>query len=46
MRAKQRGATLVEINLDPTDISPMADYVFREPSGQILPRLVGAAGAE
>lgn len=44
VRAKRRGATLVEINLDPTDISPLADYVFREPSGQILPRLVGEEG--
>jgi NAD-dependent deacetylase len=39
-RAKDTGATVVEINKDPTPLTPLADYSFRGKAGEILPALV------
>jgi NAD-dependent deacetylase len=39
-RALRSGATVIEINPAPTDLSPLADHVLRGPSGTLLPRLV------
>lgn len=41
--ARNRGAALVEINLEPTPLTPKADFVFQGKSGEILPELVKAA---
>lgn len=38
--AKENGATLVEINPEETEKSYLADYIFREKSGAVLPRIV------
>ncbi len=38
--AKQHGATLVEINPDPTPLSGLADFYFPAKSGELLPQLV------
>ncbi len=43
--AKRAGATLVEVNPESTPVTPLADFVFQEPSGQLLPRLVEACRA-
>jgi NAD-dependent deacetylase len=40
-RAKDCGAIVIEINKDPTPLSPLADYSFLGKAGQILPELVG-----
>lgn len=40
-RAKDCGAIVIEINKDPTPLSPFADYSFLGKAGQILPELVG-----
>jgi NAD-dependent deacetylase len=40
--AKNKGAVLVEINLEPTPLTPKADYFFQGKSGEILPKLVKA----
>lgn len=37
--AKQHGATLVEINLDETPISSLADFSWRSKAGEFLPEL-------
>jgi NAD-dependent deacetylase len=42
--AKQRGAYLVEINVQETELSTYADEVLLGPSGEILPRLLTATG--
>jgi NAD-dependent deacetylase len=39
-RAKRRGAKLAIINRDETPLDSVADYVIREPSGAVLPRIV------
>ena len=39
-RAKEHGALVVEINKDPTPLTPMADYSFIAKAEEILPRLV------
>lgn len=41
--AKRAGATIVEINPNPTPLSDVADYVLRGPAGVVLPALVAAA---
>ena len=41
--AKSAGATIVEINPNPTPLSDAADYVLRAPAGAVLPALVAAA---
>lgn len=38
--AKSRGATLVEINPEPTPVSEYADFTLYGPAGEILPELV------
>lgn len=38
--ARDAGATLVEINPDPTEISATLDYALAGPSGEVLPALV------
>lgn len=37
------GATLVEVNPEPTPLTPHADYVLREPAGEALAELLDAA---
>jgi NAD-dependent deacetylase len=41
--AKKAGARIVEINIDETPATPMADASFRAPAGEVLPQLVPAA---
>jgi NAD-dependent deacetylase len=38
--AKQRGAYLVEINLEPSEISYLCDITFKGKAGEILPKIV------
>lgn len=38
--AHNRGAVVVEINAEPTPLTPKANYVLQGKSGEILPRLV------
>ena len=38
--ARNRGAVVVEINAEPTPLTPKADYVLHGKSGEILPQLV------
>jgi NAD-dependent deacetylase len=44
--ALERGATVVEINPNPTDFTRHATHALRGPSGQVLPALVKAAWSE
>jgi len=37
--AKERGAVIVEINAEPTPLTPSADFFFQGSSGKILPQL-------
>lgn len=39
--ARQNGAVVVEINLDPTPLTPHVDFALHGKSGEILPELVG-----
>jgi NAD-dependent deacetylase len=39
--ALRRGATVIEINPGPTDLSPRANLVLRGPSGVLLPAVLG-----
>jgi NAD-dependent deacetylase len=39
-RAKNNGAIVIEINRDPTPLTPLADYSFRGKAGEILPALM------
>lgn len=39
-RAKDSGATVIEINKDPTPLSSLADYSFLGTAGEILPQFV------
>jgi NAD-dependent deacetylase len=39
-RAKECGAIVIEINKDPTPLTPLADHSFLGKAGEILPRLV------
>lgn len=41
-RAKNNGAIVIEINKDPTPLTPLADYSFAGKAGEILPHLVAA----
>ncbi len=41
--ARNRGAVVVEINLEPTPLTPKCDYAFHGKSGEILPLLVQSA---
>ena len=38
--AKQSGATVIEINLEPTAFSAMVDFSFQAPAGELLPKLL------
>jgi NAD-dependent deacetylase len=40
--AHNRGATVVEVNAEPTPLTPKADYFLQGRSGEILPQLVRA----
>jgi len=40
MEAKRNGACLVEINLEPTSLTAVADFAFQGKSGEILPQIV------
>jgi NAD-dependent deacetylase len=42
MLAQERGATVVEINPNPTALTPRVDYMLRGSSGTMLPALVDA----
>jgi len=42
--AKQRGATVIEVNPEPTPISPLVDISLQGKAGEILPALVAALG--
>ncbi|MBI4169261.1 MAG: NAD-dependent deacylase, partial [Acidobacteria bacterium] len=39
--AKRHGACLVEINVEPTPLSSLADEVIQGPAGAVLPDLLG-----
>jgi NAD-dependent deacetylase len=41
--AHNRGAMVVEINLEPTPLTPKADHFLQGKSGEVLPELVKAA---
>ncbi len=43
VEAVRHGATLVEVNLEPTPVTPFAHYVLTGPAGTVLPALVRAA---
>ena len=40
--ARRHGAYLVEINIEPTPLSPLADEVLQGPAAVVLPRLLGS----
>lgn len=40
--ARRHGAFLVEINIEPTPLSPLADEVIQAPVAEVLPDLLGA----
>nr|MBN2276874.1 NAD-dependent deacylase [candidate division Zixibacteria bacterium] len=40
MTARSQGARLVEVNLEPTPLSDLADWAFHGKSGEILPKIV------
>jgi NAD-dependent deacetylase len=40
--ARRHGACLVEINIEPTPLSPLADEVIQAPVAEVLPDLLGA----
>lgn len=40
--AKDSGAIVIEINKDPTSLTPLADYSFHGKAGKILPSLIDA----
>jgi NAD-dependent deacetylase len=44
--AKNRGALLIEINLETTPLTPRADFAFHGKAGEILPALVRASWGE
>ncbi|HET7204328.1 MAG TPA: NAD-dependent deacylase [Steroidobacteraceae bacterium] len=39
-RALRSGARIIEVNTEPTDLSPLADVTLRGPSGRLLPQLL------
>lgn len=44
--AHNRGAVIVEINAEPTPLTPKVDFFFQGKSGEILPELVNAIWAK
>ncbi len=45
-QAKHAGAMVIEINAQPSLITPVADIFLEGPSGEVLPRLVNAVRAQ
>jgi NAD-dependent deacetylase len=43
---KQRGGSLIEVNLDATPLTPLADCSLQGPFGEIMPTLVGRVRAK
>jgi len=44
--ARMQGATIVEVNLEPTELTSVAQFAFHGKSGEILPRLLELAKEE
>lgn len=44
MVAKQAGAAMVEVNVEPTEMSALYDVHLRGPAGEMLPRLMERSG--
>jgi len=44
--AKGGGATVIEINLEPTPLTPFADFALHGPAGVILPEIIAALPAD
>jgi NAD-dependent deacetylase len=42
--ARERGARIIEVNPEPTQLTAAADVVVTGPSGEMLPRIVEALG--
>jgi len=42
LAARQRGAVIVEINLEPTPLTPQADFFLPGKSGEVLPALLAS----
>ncbi len=42
LAARENGSVVIEINAEPTPLTPRADFVFHGKSGEILPALVKA----
>lgn len=40
VEAKKAGATLVEINPNPSEITPISDHFLQGPSGEVMPEIV------
>ncbi len=40
--AKRRGATVIEVNPEPTPLSPLVDLSLQGKAGEILPALLAA----
>ena len=40
--AKRSGAAIIDVNLAPSEITPVADVFLQGPSGEMLPRVVEA----
>ncbi len=45
LEALERGVPVVEINIEPTPLTPVADWSLRGTAGEILPRLAAAASS-
>jgi NAD-dependent deacetylase len=45
-QARHAGATVIEVNAQPSLITPVADIFLEGPSGKVLPRLVSAVRAQ
>jgi NAD-dependent deacetylase len=39
--ARQAGAVVIEVNVEPTPLTPLADFVLTGPAGVVLPQLEG-----
>jgi NAD-dependent deacetylase len=44
--ARHKGAVVIEVNAEPTPLTPKVDYAFHGKSGEILPELVKAVWGE
>src|SRR5271155_5145233 len=42
LEVKERGGTLIEVNLYESELTPLADLSLRGPTGEVMPRLVAA----